>query len=308
MKVLSVVGARPQFVKAFPVSRALDDHETVRVHTGQHYDEELSDVFFEELDVPRPDYNLGVGSGTHAEQTAGVMTGLAPVVADEDPDVVVLYGDTNSTLGGALVGAKADLLTVHIEAGLRSGERLMPEEVNRILTDHASDLLCAPTDAAVSNLATEGLADRTVETGDVMYDAMRWAQTVADEETSVLDDLELTSGEYVLATVHRERNADDPERLASILDGLATASGPVVFPVHPRTEKRLREFDPSTLLGRVVAASEDLVGFDSAFATPGELARFLESAGYSARIVETGFGYTVAGVVDGADDDGAVRG
>ena len=243
MKVCSVVGARPQFVKAFPVSRALRDrHEEVLVHTGQHYDEALSGVFFDELDVPRPDYNLGVGSGSHAAQTAGVLQGVASVVADEQPDALVLYGDTNSTLGGALVGAKADLTTVHVEAGLRSGDRGMPEETNRVLTDHASDLLCAPTDAAVDNLEREGLADRTQWTGDIMFDAMQWARDVARSESTALADLGLDPGSYVLATVHRERNADDPDRLRAILDALAATESPVVFPVHPRTEKRLAAF------------------------------------------------------------------
>jgi len=243
MKVLSVVGARPQFVKAFPVSRALSgDHEEVLVHTGQHYDEQLSGVFFDQLDVPTPAYNLGVGSGTHADQTAGVLSRLAPVLADEDPDTVLLYGDTNSTLGGALAGAKADVLVAHVEAGLRSGDRRMPEEVNRVLTDHSSDLLFAPTETAVENLRREGLAERTSHTGDVMYDALRWAAEVAREETALRSDLGVDSDEFVLATVHRQRNTDDSDRLASIVDGLASVASPVVFPAHPRTIERLERF------------------------------------------------------------------
>ena len=243
MKVLSVVGARPQFVKAFPVSEALKaDHEEVLVHTGQHYDEQLSDVFFRELAVRTPSYNLGVGSGTHAAQTASVMRRLDPVVDDEDPDVLLLYGDTNSTLGGALVGAKRDLAIAHVEAGLRSDNRDMPEEVNRVVTDHVSDLLFAPTREAVVNLEAEGLAGRAHRTGDVMYDAIRWARDVARSETDVRGNLGLAREEYVLATVHRPRNADDPERLASILDGLAAAPWPVVLPVHPRTAEKLDAF------------------------------------------------------------------
>jgi UDP-N-acetylglucosamine 2-epimerase (non-hydrolysing) len=244
VKVLSVVGARPQFVKAFPLSRALrPDHEEVLVHTGQHYDEELSDVFFEELDVTKPAYNLGVGSGTHAAQTAEVVQRLDPVVEDEDPDWLLLYGDTNSTLGGAIVGAKRDVRVAHVEAGLRSHNREMPEEINRILTDHASDLLFAPTDAARETLEREGLGRRTHVTGDVMYDALLWARDVALRETSIVGDLDLERGEYVLATVHRPRNADNLDRLAAILDALVALPQRVVFPVHPRTGNKLNEFE-----------------------------------------------------------------
>lgn len=259
MKVLSVVGARPQFVKAFPVSEALKaDHEEVLVHTGQHYDEQLSDVFFEELDVRTPAYNLGVKSGTHAAQTASVMRRLAAVVDDEDPDVLLLYGDTNSTLGGALVGAKRDLVLAHVEAGLRSGNREMPEEINRIITDHVSDLLFAPTREAAENLHTEGLGDRTHRTGDVMYDAIRWARDIARSETDVRERLELTGEEYVLATVHRPRNADDPDRLAAVLDGLAATPWPVVVPVHPRTAEKLDEFGMYERAERKLVLTEPL--------------------------------------------------
>jgi UDP-N-acetylglucosamine 2-epimerase (non-hydrolysing) len=245
MKVLSVVGARPQFVKAFPVSRALADegHEEVLVHTGQHYDEEMSDVFFEELGIPEPAHNLGVGSDGHVRQTARMMTGLIELAEEEDPDCLLVYGDTNSTLAGALVATQTNRRLVHVEAGLRSGNREMPEETNRILTDHVSDVLCAPTTEAVENLANEGLADRTVQTGDVMYDAVLWARERARERSDVLERQELADGEYVLATVHRAANTDDPERLAAILDALADADAPVVLPAHPRTESRLREYD-----------------------------------------------------------------
>jgi UDP-N-acetylglucosamine 2-epimerase (non-hydrolysing) len=242
MKVLSVVGARPQFVMAFPVSRALRARgDEVLVHTGQHYDEELSDVFFTELGIPEPDYNLGVGSGTHATQTARVMERLDPVVADEAPDALLVYGDTNSTAAAAMVGAKRDTDVVHVEAGLRSFDREMPEEQNRVVTDHVSDLLLSPTERGAENLAAEGLANRTVVTGDVMYDALLWARDRAAGATTVLADHELASGEYVLATVHRAKNTDDPARLSAILDGLASVPEPVVLPVHPRTESALRD-------------------------------------------------------------------
>jgi UDP-N-acetylglucosamine 2-epimerase (non-hydrolysing) len=243
LHVLTVVGARPQFVKAFPVSRELRrrGRETL-VHTGQHYDESLSDVFFEELGIPAPEHNLGVGSGSHGRQTAEMLTGLERLVEAVEPDAVLVYGDTNSTLAGALAAAKTGPLLAHVEAGLRSFERGMPEEVNRVLTDHAADLLFAPTETAMANLATEGLDDRAHETGDVMVDTLTWARDRAADASDVLSRLSLDAGAYVLATVHRPRNADDPGRLAAILDALAAAPSPVVLPVHPRTAERLREF------------------------------------------------------------------
>ncbi|MFC6724178.1 non-hydrolyzing UDP-N-acetylglucosamine 2-epimerase [Halobium palmae] len=244
MKVLSIVGARPQFVKAFPVSRALaSEHEEVLVHTGQHYDEEMSDVFFEELGIPEPAHNLGIGSDGHVRQTARMMTGLAELVEQEDPDCVLVYGDTNSTLAGALVAVQTNRDLVHVEAGLRSGNRDMPEETNRILTDHVSDVLCAPTAEAVRNLEAEGLGDRVVNVGDVMYDAVLWAREKAVEHSDVLERNELVEGEFVLSTVHRASNTDDPDRLEAILEGLAAAEYPVVLPAHPRTKSRLREYD-----------------------------------------------------------------
>ena len=231
--VLTVVGARPQFVKAFPVSRALaPDHEETIVHTGQHYDEALSAVFFEELGIPTPDYNLDVGSDTHAVQTAAIMRELDAIVADHGPDVMLVYGDTNSTLAGALVGAKRDTRVAHVEAGLRSGNWAMPEEVNRVVTDHVSDLLCAPTERAVDTLATEGITDGVHETGDVMYDALLAVRDrVGDRPTPAI----VPDGEYILATVHRASNTDDPDRLRSVLAALSEASLPVVLPAHPRT-------------------------------------------------------------------------
>jgi UDP-N-acetylglucosamine 2-epimerase (non-hydrolysing) len=244
MKVLTVVGARPQFVKAFAVSRELRrSHTEVLVHTGQHYDEELSGVFFEELDIPAPDYNLGVGSASHARQTAEMVLGLEDAVEAESPDAILVYGDTNSTLAGALVGAKRDATLVHVEAGLRSHNWSMPEEVNRVLTDHASDVLCAPTAAAVDALGAEGREEGVVQTGDVMYDTLLWARDRATARSDVLERLGLEEGEFVLATVHRAGNTDDPDRLAGIVDGLAAGSLPTVVPLHPRTRDRLLEFD-----------------------------------------------------------------
>ncbi len=244
MKVLTVVGARPQFVKAFPVSKRLGDaHEEVLVHTGQHYDAALSDVFFKELPIPEPDYHLGVGSAGHAVQTALVMERLDPVVAGEAPDAVVVYGDTNTTLGAALVAAKRDPLLVHVEAGLRSGDRSMPEEDNRVLTDHCADLLLAPSSRAVRTLREEGLSARVQRTGDVMFDALLAARDRARATSTVLDDLDLADSGYVAATVHRERNTDDPDRLAAVLDALGAAPQPVVLPAHPRTTDAIDRHD-----------------------------------------------------------------
>jgi UDP-N-acetylglucosamine 2-epimerase (non-hydrolysing) len=242
MHVLTVVGARPQFVKAFPVSRALRKrHEETLVHTGQHYDELLSDVFFEELALPTPDYHLEVGSAPHARQQALMMRRLDHVVATEEPDAVVVYGDTNSTLAGALVAAKRGPSVVHVEAGLRSDNWQMPEEVNRVLTDHCSDVRCAPSERAVERLREEGITEGVFLTGDVMYDAVIAVCDRARETSTVLDDLGVAPGEFVLATVHRAANTDDPDRLLEIVDGLRAAAKPVVLPAHPRTTNALRE-------------------------------------------------------------------
>lgn len=242
MKVLTVVGARPQFIKAFPVSRALQaDHDEVLIHTGQHYDEELSAVFFDELGIPEPTHQLGVGSASHAVQTARMLEGLEGVIEVEDPDVVLVYGDTNSTLAGALATAKLKPPLAHVEAGLRSFNRAMPEEINRVLTDHVSDLLLAPSDAAVSNLASEGLTERVVKTGDVMVDALELVYRRVTERSQFLDELGYTDGEYILITVHRAENTDDRSRLESIVTGIERLSRPVVFPCHPRTKDRLQE-------------------------------------------------------------------
>jgi UDP-N-acetylglucosamine 2-epimerase (non-hydrolysing) len=243
MKVLTVVGARPQFVKAAAVSRELRrSHEEVLVHTGQHYDEEMSDVFFEELGIPEPDDNLGVGSDSHGAQTAEMIVGLEERIEAEDPDAVLVYGDTNSTLAAAVAASKIDTQLAHVEAGLRSYNREMPEEINRVLTDHAADLLFTPSRRAVENLREEGVTDGVHDTGDVMYDAVLWARDRAEEHSTVLSDLGVAEGEYVLATVHRAGNTDDPDRLAAILDALAEDPREVVLPAHPRTVDRMEEY------------------------------------------------------------------
>lgn len=242
MRILSVVGARPQFIKAFSVSHELrTNHAEILVHTGQHYDEEMSDVFFEELGIPEPDYNLGVGSGSHAEQTAAMMTGLEELVQEHDPDVVLCYGDTNSTLAAGIVASKEDTELAHVESGLRSFNRDMPEEVNRVLTDHVSDYLFVPSEQAMENLHNEGIEDGVYNTGDVMYDSILWASERAADATSILEDLSLTTDEYVLATVHRPRNTDDASRLTAIISAFEDLDREVVFPAHPRTVSRLEE-------------------------------------------------------------------
>lgn len=241
MKVVSVVGARPQFVKAAVVSRAIqacDDISEVLVHTGQHYDDNMSRVFFDELQIPQPAYNLGIGSGSHGAQTGRMLESLERVLVEERPDMVLVYGDTNSTLAGALAAVKLHIPVAHVEAGLRSFNRRMPEEINRVLTDHAADVLFAPTEEAVGNLRREGIPDgRVVLVGDVMYDAALFYAELARKRSHVLERLGLTSKGYVLATVHRAENTDDPEKLASILQGLAQVARtlPVVLPLHPRT-------------------------------------------------------------------------
>jgi UDP-N-acetylglucosamine 2-epimerase len=244
VKLLTVVGARPQFIKAAPFSRvARLRHTEVLVHTGQHYDPRMSDVFFEELALQRPDHHLGVGSGTHAWQTAQMLERLEPVLRREAPDAVVIYGDTNSTLAGALAAAKLGLPLAHVEAGLRSYVREMPEEVNRIVADHVATHLFAPTQNAVDNLAREGIVEGVTLTGDIMFDALTQNAPVAAERSTLLRDMGLPPGGFVLATVHRAANTDDPQRLEAIIDALALLGEPVLLPLHPRTRAALMGTD-----------------------------------------------------------------
>ena len=242
MKVLTIVGARPQFVKAAPVSRALRaEHEELLVHTGQHYDDAMSASFFRDLEMEAPVLNLEVGSGAHGAQTAEIMRRLEPVIVDARPDGVLVYGDTNSTLAGAVIASKISYgdgrrpWLAHVEAGLRSFNPAMPEERNRIVADHLADLLLAPTPAAMENLRREGLGQRSELVGDVMVEAFRWALPLADPH---LPDAARGLASYVLVTLHRAENVDDPQRLASLLAQLEI-DRPVIFPVHPRTRAAL---------------------------------------------------------------------
>ncbi len=265
-KIMTIVGARPQFIKAAPVSRALAAagmHEQI-VHTGQHFDAGMSDVFFEELGIPRPAHHLGVSGGGHGVMTGAMLQALEPLMEREAPDWVLVYGDTNSTLAGALAASKLHIPVAHVEAGLRSFNRRMPEEQNRIVTDHLSDLLLTPTDGATRRLREEGIPDeRIVQVGDVMFDAALYYADRAAERSAVLAQHDLEAGTYILATIHRADNTDDPARLRAIVDGLEAVAveHPVILPLHPRTRaalerhgialSRVRAIDPVGYLDMV---------------------------------------------------------
>ncbi len=240
MRIVTVIGNRPQFVKAAAVSRLLRErHDELLVHTGQHYDDELSRIFFEELGVPAPDRELGAGGGSSAEQTARMLAGLEPVLAELEPGLVLVYGDTNSTLAGALAAAQARIPVGHVEAGMRSFDRAMPEELNRVLTDHAADLLLCSTDTAMANLAREGLRERAHLVGDVMADVSLAFRDIAAERSRILAERDLEPGGYLAVTAHRAGNVDDPERLRLLVELLESLPGRVVLPLHPRTRARL---------------------------------------------------------------------
>jgi UDP-N-acetylglucosamine 2-epimerase (non-hydrolysing)/UDP-GlcNAc3NAcA epimerase len=241
IRITSVIGNRPQFIKAAAVSRRLrEHHDETLVHTGQHYDDEMSRVFFEELGVPAPDVELGVGSGTNTAQTARMLSALEPVLASR-PDVVLVYGDTNSTLAGALAAAQAQVPLAHVEAGMRSFDRAMPEELNRVLTDHASDLLFCSTETAVGNLERESVPGAVHLVGDVMADVSLAFAPVAAERSRALEELGLEAGDYLLVTAHRAGNVDLPERLEKLVALVEALPRKVVFPLHPRTARRLEE-------------------------------------------------------------------
>lgn len=245
MRIVSVVGARPQFVKLAPIDHAirrLGVHEHLIVHTGQHYDPQLSDVFFAELDIAKPAVHLGVGSGSHAEQTAAMLPGLEAELLAMKPDWVLVYGDTNSTIAAALAAVKVHLPVAHLEAGLRSHNRAMPEEVNRVLTDHAADRLLAPTQSAARQLEAEGLASRTTVVGDVMTDVCLQTKDAVAEATNPLAGTVDTDADYFVATIHRAENTDDENRLRSVMGALQSLPVPVVLLVHPRLSARSSQF------------------------------------------------------------------
>ncbi|MBI1745185.1 MAG: UDP-N-acetylglucosamine 2-epimerase (non-hydrolyzing) [Acidobacteria bacterium] len=241
MRIISVVGARPQFIKAAVVSRALvrQGIPEVLVHTGQHYDPMMSRVFFDEMLIPQPHYNLDVGSGSHGRQTGEILKRLEPILEKERPDRVLIYGDTNSTLAAALAASKLCIPVAHVEAGLRSYNRRMPEEINRILADHIADLLFCPTMMAVANLRKEGIVDGVHNVGDVMYDAVLFYADLASQQTDPLKGLGIAPREYFLATIHRAENTDHPKRLRDLLEALSGLEKPVLLPLHPRTRKEV---------------------------------------------------------------------
>lgn len=266
MKIVTIIGARPQIIKAAALSRAIKGHfegriQEVIVHTGQHYDENMSQVFFDELGIPRPDHNLHVGSASHGVQTAKMIEGIEQILIEEKPDAIVLYGDTNSTLAGAVAASKIHIPIVHIEAGLRSFNKSMPEEINRIVCDHCSTLLFSPTETGFKNLVNEGFRTdnegpysidnpKLYHCGDIMYDNSLYFSKIADQKAQVLQRLGLNQKPYVLATLHRDSNTDDPERLNNILDAFKELSKEIsiVLPMHPRTRKKAEHFHADNVL------------------------------------------------------------
>jgi UDP-N-acetylglucosamine 2-epimerase (non-hydrolysing)/UDP-GlcNAc3NAcA epimerase len=253
VRVLTVIGNRPQFIKASAVSARLRARgEEITVHTGQHYDAELSQVFFDELELPPPERLLGIGGGTNTGQTARMLAALEPLMADLAPDVVLVYGDTNSTLAGALAATQAGIPVAHVEAGMRSFDRAMPEEVNRVLTDHLASLLLCSSATAVENLARESVAGAVELVGDVMVDVARLLQPAARTRLDALAPFDVAPGEYLLATAHRAGNVDDPARLRRLVDLLLALPAPTVLPLHPRTRSRL---EGAGLLGAVADAA-----------------------------------------------------
>lgn len=245
MKVLTVIGARPQFVKAATVSNKLrnNNNSEILVHTGQHYDNNMSDIFFEELGIPKPDYNLNIGSSNHGNQTGNMLISLEEIYLKEKPDMVLVYGDTNSTLAGALCASKLLIPIAHVEAGLRSFNKAMPEEQNRILTDHISDLLFTPTLTAVNNLKAENVINGVHNVGDVMYDAVNLFKERAKEVSTITNKLDLAPNSYVLSTIHRAENTNSIERLTSIIEALSESNQKIVLPLHPRTKKFIEQYN-----------------------------------------------------------------
>jgi UDP-GlcNAc3NAcA epimerase len=271
LKLLTVIGARPQIIKAAALSRAIHTSYSekiteVIVHTGQHYDENMSQVFFDELNIPHPNYNLNVGSGSHGKQTASMIDGIEEILLKEKPNAIVLYGDTNSTLAGAIAASKIQVPVVHIEAGLRSFNKSMPEEINRIMCDHVSTLLFSPTKVGYTNLLAEGFKEnnsapfsfdnpKIYHCGDVMYDNSLHFSTVAENKTTILSDNEIEKGKFILATIHRNNNTDEPDRLNALFSAINKIASEnnttVVLPLHPRTAKLLPQYLNAELCSKV---------------------------------------------------------
>jgi len=262
MKILSIVGARPQFIKEYVVSKAVRKFfDYVLVHTGQHYDFEMSQIFFNQLRISKPDYNLGLGSSSQGEQTGKMLIEIERVLIKEKPDFVLVYGDTNSTLAGALACVKLLIPVGHVEAGLRSYDRTMPEEINRILTDHSSQLLFVPTKTAKNILKQEGIVKGVYLTGDVMYDALLLNLKLA-EKSRILKELEISPNNYYLTTIHRPSNTDNVKNLSAILNALSSCDEKVVFPIHPRTAKFIETYGLSKKMGKNIMMIKPVGYFD----------------------------------------------
>ena len=263
MKILTAVGARPQFIKLAALSKILRKNgiNEIIVHTGQHYDENMNDLFFKELEIPEPDYNLGIGSGNHGEQTGRMLIEIEKIILKENPDLVIVYGDTNSTLAGALSASKLHIKLAHVEAGLRSFNKRMPEEINRVLTDHVSDILFCPTQTAVENLKNEGITKGVYLVGDVMFDALIHFSKISEIKSNILESLNIKPKEYYLATIHRAENTDNYERLKNILTAFSQMDKIVVFPIHPRTKKMINYYGLDDLLENVNIKVTDPVGY-----------------------------------------------
>jgi len=254
MKVLSLIGARPQFIKEAILQEKLKENgiQEIVVHSGQHYDYNMSDVFFKVLKMREPDYNLNIGSGSHAVVTGKIMIAFEEVVVKEKPDIIVVYGDTNTTVAGALVGAKLKIPIAHVEAGIRQEPKDMPEEINRVLTDHVSTYLFCPSELAVKNLEKENIKKGVYFVGDIMYDLFLKMKPYFDY--SIIQKYDLKENEYIVCTIHRDFNTDDPNKLKSILEGISHIADliEIIFPVHPRTQKRIAEFGLDALLRNVI--------------------------------------------------------
>ncbi|RPJ72920.1 MAG: UDP-N-acetylglucosamine 2-epimerase (non-hydrolyzing) [Alphaproteobacteria bacterium] len=243
MRVASVIGVRPQFVKASVLSYELKKkYEEILIHTGQHYDYQMNKIFFDQLNIPEPDYHLDIGSGSHGYQTGEMLKKIEAVLVKEKPDLVLTYGDTNSTLAGALAASKLHIKTAHVESGLRSFDKSMPEEINRILTDHCSDILFCPTENAVENLKREGIEENVYLTGDVMVDSLLCNREIAENKSTILNDLGIKSKEYLVVTIHRASNTDNEKNLKNIVDAFSELNETIIFPLHPRTEKSLKTY------------------------------------------------------------------
>jgi UDP-GlcNAc3NAcA epimerase len=243
LKIVTILGARPQFIKAAAVSSSFSKHfDEILIHTGQHYDANMSDVFFEELNIPNPKYHLNIGSGSHGAMTGAMLAEIEKVLESEIPDFVMVYGDTNSTVAGALAASKLLIPVIHVEAGLRSFNKAMPEEQNRILTDHISDLLFAPTQTAIDHLKNEGITKGVHLVGDVMYDGILHFTEIARKKSRILTTLNLSEKQFILCTIHRAENTDNPDRLKAIFKGLNAVNEQIVLPIHPRTQKCVKAY------------------------------------------------------------------